>query len=269
MHVMPSDDAFFIINAKIQDQGVYTCTAENTAGIIKANATLIINESPSFVKPMENKEVLKGKSSVLECMASGSPKPILSWTKNGKPIEETERHFFAADEQLLIIVDTVPSDAGTYACEIRNDLGSDVAYMKLTVKRELLSKVINFDDIVGIVVITVVCCAVGTSIIWVVIIYQTKKRSNNQPKYNGAVADENLEILRLNDIIMEMVPTTTNPTTTINVNELSELNCSRSSSESCDNENFILPNIEEDQVSSKDSGTGDSARRSSNDDFVE
>lgn len=43
MHVMPSDDAFFIINAKIQDQGVYTCTAENTAGIIKANATLIIN----------------------------------------------------------------------------------------------------------------------------------------------------------------------------------------------------------------------------------
>lgn len=218
---------------------------------------------------MENKEVLKGKSSVLECMASGSPKPILSWTKNGKPIEETERHFFAADEQLLIIVDTVPSDAGTYACEIRNDLGSDVAYMKLTVKRELLSKVISFDDIVGIVVITVVCCAVGTSIIWVVIIYQTKKRSNNQPKYNGTVADENLEILRLNDIIMEMVPTTTNPSTAINVNELSELNCSRSSSESCDNENFILPNIEEDQVSSKDSGTGDSARRSSNDDFVE
>lgn len=43
MHVMPSDDAFFIINAKIQDQGVYTCTAENSAGIIKANATLIIN----------------------------------------------------------------------------------------------------------------------------------------------------------------------------------------------------------------------------------
>lgn len=219
---------------------------------------------------MENKEVLKGKSSVLECMASGSPKPILSWTKNGKPIEETERHFFAADEQLLIIVDTVPSDAGTYACEIRNDLGSDVAYMKLTVKRELQSKVINIDDIVGIVIITVFCCAVGTSIIWVVIIYQTKKRSNNQTNYNGNATEENLEILRLNDIIMEMVPSTTNPTTTINVNELSELNCSRSSSESCDNENFILPNIEEeDQVSSKDSGTGDSARRSSNEDFVE
>lgn len=28
----------------------------------------------------------------------------------------------------------------------------------------------------GIIIITVVCCAVGTSVIWVVIIYQTRKR---------------------------------------------------------------------------------------------
>lgn len=43
MHVMPSDDEFFIINAKLADQGVYTCTAENPAGIIRANATLTIH----------------------------------------------------------------------------------------------------------------------------------------------------------------------------------------------------------------------------------
>ena len=37
------------------------------------------------------------------------------------------------------------------------------------------------DDMVGIIVIAVVCCAVCTSIVWVVIIYQTRKhmaRSN-------------------------------------------------------------------------------------------
>lgn len=42
MHVMPDDNAFFIVNAKICDQGVYTCTAENPAGIIKVNATVTI-----------------------------------------------------------------------------------------------------------------------------------------------------------------------------------------------------------------------------------
>lgn len=42
MLVMPGDEAFFITKAKLSDQGVYTCTAENPAGVIKANATVEI-----------------------------------------------------------------------------------------------------------------------------------------------------------------------------------------------------------------------------------
>lgn len=38
---------------------------------------------------------------------------------------------------------------------------------------------VNEDDILGLIIITVVCCAVGTSIVWVVIIYQTRRRLNN------------------------------------------------------------------------------------------
>lgn len=44
MHVMPGDEAFFITDAKLSDQGVYTCTAENSAGVIKANATVVIRK---------------------------------------------------------------------------------------------------------------------------------------------------------------------------------------------------------------------------------
>lgn len=175
MHVMPQDDAFFIVNAKISDQGVYTCTAQNPVGTIKANATLIIQESPSFVKEMENKEVNCGKTAVIECMASGSPKPGISWLKDDKPIEATERHFFAADDQLLIIVGTEISDSGTYTCQMENNLGLEFGHMQLKVKPIVTTSVVNIDEMTGIVIITIVCCAVGTSIIWVVIIYQTKK----------------------------------------------------------------------------------------------
>jgi len=42
MHVMPEDDVFFIVDVNIEDTGVYSCTAQNTAGSISANATLTV-----------------------------------------------------------------------------------------------------------------------------------------------------------------------------------------------------------------------------------
>ena len=42
MHVMPSDDVFFIVDATREDQGVYSCTARNDAGMIRTNATLVV-----------------------------------------------------------------------------------------------------------------------------------------------------------------------------------------------------------------------------------
>lgn len=42
MHVMPDDDIFFIANVKTEDMGVYSCTAQNAAGSLSANATLTV-----------------------------------------------------------------------------------------------------------------------------------------------------------------------------------------------------------------------------------
>ncbi|XP_076237495.1 uncharacterized protein LOC143181133 [Calliopsis andreniformis] len=180
MHMMPTDDVLFIVDVKTADSGVYSCTAQNLAGLIVANATLTILETPSFVKPMENKEIMVGGSIVLECMASGMPRPKLSWRKNGNPLQATERHFFTAEDQLLIIVNTIASDAGNYECEMSNSLGSVVGASHLTVKPAPTStpspSTVNEDDILGLIIITVVCCAVGTSVVWVVIIYQTRRR---------------------------------------------------------------------------------------------
>lgn len=93
----------------------------------------LFSEPPSFVKPMENKEIIAGEPIVLECMASGSPKPKLTWRKDGKDLVVTERHFFTADDQLLVIVDTDLSDAGAYECQMSNALGTEHGISQLSV----------------------------------------------------------------------------------------------------------------------------------------
>jgi len=51
MHMMPTDDVLFIINVKMADSGVYSCTAQNLAGLIIANATLTILGNDHFLTP--------------------------------------------------------------------------------------------------------------------------------------------------------------------------------------------------------------------------
>uniref|UniRef100_A0A669BU53 Leucine-rich repeats and immunoglobulin-like domains 3 n=1 Tax=Oreochromis niloticus TaxID=8128 RepID=A0A669BU53_ORENI len=196
MHVMPEDDVFFIVDVKTEDIGVYSCTAQNTAGAISANATLTVLETPSFLRPLMDRTVAKGETAVLQCIAGGSPPPKLNWTKDDSPLVVTERHFFAAANQLLIIVDAAEADAGKYTCEMSNTLGTERGNIRLTVVPNPncdsgaqgvvgvgIGTGAGSDDdgwtTVGIVIIAVVCCVVGTSLVWVVIIYHTRRRNED------------------------------------------------------------------------------------------
>uniref|UniRef100_A0A3Q2E6N5 Leucine-rich repeats and immunoglobulin-like domains 3 n=1 Tax=Cyprinodon variegatus TaxID=28743 RepID=A0A3Q2E6N5_CYPVA len=157
MHVMPEDDVFFIVGVKTEDIGVYSCTAQNTAGAISANATLTVLDSPLLV---------------------------------------TERHFFAAANQLLIVVDAAEADAGKYTCEMSNVLGTERGDVRLAVLPNpncdsaaqggvglVMGGGLGAADdgwaTVGVVIIAVVCCVVGTSLVWVVIIYHTRRRNED------------------------------------------------------------------------------------------
>ncbi|XP_015198250.2 leucine-rich repeats and immunoglobulin-like domains protein 2 isoform X1 [Lepisosteus oculatus] len=186
MHVMPDDDIFFIANVKTEDMGVYSCTAQNAAGSLSANATLTVLETPSFVRPLEDRTVARGETAVLQCIAGGSPAPRLNWTKDDGPLIVTERHFFAAANQLLIIVDAGPSDAGKYTCIMSNTLGTERGHIYLSVVPSPNCDTAGaggYDDdgwtTVGIVIIVVVCCVVGTSLVWVIVIYHMRKRSED------------------------------------------------------------------------------------------
>ncbi|XP_029006143.1 leucine-rich repeats and immunoglobulin-like domains protein 2 [Betta splendens] len=184
MHVMPEDDIFFIANVKTEDMGVYSCTAQNAAGSLSANATLTVLETPFFLRPLEDKTVARGETAVLQCIAGGSPSPRLNWTKDDGTLTLTERHFFAAANQLLIIVDAGPADAGKYTCIMSNTLGTERGHILLSVSPSANCDTgAGYDQdgwtTVGIVVIVVVCCVVGTSLVWVIVIYQMRRRSED------------------------------------------------------------------------------------------
>ncbi|KAF2984878.1 hypothetical protein EK904_001399, partial [Melospiza melodia maxima] len=170
MHVMPEDDVFFIANVKMEDMGIYSCMAQNVAGGLSANATLTV----------------LGKCDG-PCIAGGSPAPRLNWTKDDGPLTVTERHFFAAANQLLIIVDAGLEDAGKYTCIMSNTLGTERGHIYLNVLASpncdsSQSAIVHEEDgwtTVGIVIIVVVCCVVGTSLVWVIVIYHMRRKNED------------------------------------------------------------------------------------------
>ncbi|XP_037347059.2 leucine-rich repeats and immunoglobulin-like domains protein 2 [Pungitius pungitius] len=184
MHVMPDDDIFFIAKVKAEDMGVYSCTAQNAAGSLSANATLTVLETPFFVREPEDRTVARGETAVLQCIAGGSPAPRLNWTKEDGPLLLTERHFFAAANQLLIVVDAGPADAGKYTCVMSNTLGTKRGHVYLSVSPSpSCDTAAAYEQdgwtTVGIVVIVVVCCVVGTSLVWVIVIYHMRRKSED------------------------------------------------------------------------------------------
>ncbi|XP_036187516.1 leucine-rich repeats and immunoglobulin-like domains protein 1 isoform X6 [Myotis myotis] len=185
MHVMPDDDVFFITDVKLDDMGVYSCTAQNLAGSISANATLTVLETPSLAVPLEDRVVSTGETVALQCKAAGSPPPRITWFKGDRPLSLTERHHFTPGNQLLVVQNVGAEDAGRYTCEMSNALGTERAHSQLSV---LPSPGCRKDGTtVGIFTIAVVCSVVLTSLVWVCIIYQTRRK---REEYSVTNTDE-------------------------------------------------------------------------------
>lgn len=238
---------------------------------------------------MEDKETVSGETTVLECMASGSPKPRLNWTKDGGPLLATERHFFTADSQLLIIVHTKTSDAGRYECEMSNPLGTERDSTMLTViPLSLASGTGSMDDdsaTIGIIIIAVVCCVVGTSIIWVIIIYQTRKKARNAhrasssglpgtppaPLGNPSVPFPGVDFMaaETEDPDVNSIDIDHLPTTILYPPDMDILAYKSVSGSNPQLYTYLADHhSDSEQSSSKDSGTGDSGRRSNSNEDI-
>uniref|UniRef100_A0A8C8MI39 Myosin light chain kinase, smooth muscle n=1 Tax=Oncorhynchus tshawytscha TaxID=74940 RepID=A0A8C8MI39_ONCTS len=132
-----------------EDEGQYTCVAENIHGRAVCTAKVIIkgglrlhklpNSDPSapvFLRGLKDLKVMDGSQVIMTVEVTGNPHPEIVWLHNGKEIQESEDfHFERKGNQCsLFIQEVFPEDTGKYTCEAWNKVGEVRTEVSLTVQ---------------------------------------------------------------------------------------------------------------------------------------
>ncbi|XP_062570988.1 hemicentin-1-like isoform X1 [Saccostrea cucullata] len=123
----------YIYHALRQDAGMYTCIAENPAGIDTASAPVLMKVPPQVSVIDSEATVSIADQVMLTCSVGGDPNPDIRWTKNGRPVELSDRIVQLLNGS-LVIYDSTSSDAGEYKCVASNDAGTSEGVAMLTVQ---------------------------------------------------------------------------------------------------------------------------------------
>nr|XP_038038160.1 myosin light chain kinase, smooth muscle isoform X2 [Anas platyrhynchos] len=138
-----------------EDDGIYTCLAENNTGRASCSAQVTVKEkksskkaesaqavklnktfAPIFLKGLTDLKVMDGSQVIMTVEVSANPPPEIIWLHNGKEIQETEDFHFEkkGNEYSLYIQEVFPEDTGKYTCEAWNELGETQTQATLTVQ---------------------------------------------------------------------------------------------------------------------------------------
>ncbi|VIO88235.1 Uncharacterized protein BM_BM11652 [Brugia malayi] len=101
--------------AQMSDAGRYTCVARNRAGEHRMTTELDVLVPPMILEGERVVQVKEDATLILECIATGNPKPIIVWKRDGQLLNTRDSRF--------VIASSKASDAGRYTCEARNEAG--------------------------------------------------------------------------------------------------------------------------------------------------
>ncbi|KAL2804996.1 myosin light chain kinase, smooth muscle isoform 3A, partial [Daubentonia madagascariensis] len=144
-----------IQDALPEDDGTYTCLAENALGQVSCSARVTVHEkksdrkseyllpvapsrpaAPVFLQGLSDLKVMDGSQVTMTVQVSGNPTPEVIWLHNGNEIQESEDFHFEQRGTLhsLCIQEVFPEDTGTYTCEAWNSVGEVRTQAVLTVQ---------------------------------------------------------------------------------------------------------------------------------------
>ncbi|XP_040894023.1 neuronal cell adhesion molecule-like isoform X1 [Toxotes jaculatrix] len=114
-----------IVNVLESDAGDYRCTARNVLGSVHHTIRVAVKAAPYWISgPPRNLVLAPGENGVLTCRASGTPKPTITWSMNGIPIENSPKDLSRkVEDDTIIFTDVQTGSSAVYQCNVSNDYG--------------------------------------------------------------------------------------------------------------------------------------------------
>ncbi|KAI3368742.1 hypothetical protein L3Q82_025731 [Scortum barcoo] len=104
---------------------------------LQQRSSLPTNNPPVFESLLSDCTTKIGQTIKLTCKVTGSPKPVITWLKDGLPLEDDPRHIITADRSgtcSLILDSLTAEDSGQYACYANSSMGSAGTLAKVVVQ---------------------------------------------------------------------------------------------------------------------------------------
>ncbi|XP_039591708.1 hemicentin-1 isoform X2 [Polypterus senegalus] len=114
--------------------GRYTCTASSPAGSAHRQVHLTVQEPPMIQTHPSTLDVILNNPITLPCEASGTPRPTITWQKEGINILPAGENFTVLPNGGLQIIRSKVEDSGTYICVAQNPAGTALGKTKLRVQ---------------------------------------------------------------------------------------------------------------------------------------
>uniref|UniRef100_A0A669CFE8 Neural cell adhesion molecule L1 n=1 Tax=Oreochromis niloticus TaxID=8128 RepID=A0A669CFE8_ORENI len=114
-----------IEDVSASDEGDYRCTAKNQLGSVHHTIHVTVKAAPYWIDvPPKNLVLAPGESGRLSCLASGTPKPTITWAMNGISIENSPKDLSRkVEDDTIIFTDVQPGSSAVYQCNISNEYG--------------------------------------------------------------------------------------------------------------------------------------------------
>uniref|UniRef100_A0A2I2YKP1 Myosin light chain kinase, smooth muscle n=1 Tax=Gorilla gorilla gorilla TaxID=9595 RepID=A0A2I2YKP1_GORGO len=114
-----------------EDTGTYTCEAWNSAGEVRTQAVLTVQEphdgtQPWFISKPRSVTASLGQSVLISCAIAGDPFPTVHWLRDGKALCKDTGHFEVLQNEdvfTLVLKKVQPWHAGQYEILLKNRVG--------------------------------------------------------------------------------------------------------------------------------------------------